>query len=44
MEAVSGLDYQKLIIFLESKLFKGVTITSLSKEEVKELLSFTKND
>ena len=43
MEAVNGLDYQKLINFLESKLCNGV-MTGLSKEEMRELLSFVRSD
>ena len=43
MEAVNGLDYQKLLNFLELKLCNGV-MTGLSKEEMKELLSFAKSD
>ena len=43
MEAVNGLDYQKLVNFLGSKLCNGV-MTGLSKEEMKELLSFARSD
>ena len=42
MEAVQGLDYQKLINFLEQKLCNGV-MPGLSMEEVKQLLSFARN-
>ena len=42
MEAVQGLDYQKLINFLEQKLCNGV-MPGLSKEEVKQLHSFARS-
>ena len=43
MEAVNGLDYHKLLKFLEFKLCNGV-MAGLSKEEMKELLSFAQSD
>ena len=43
LEAVEGLDYPKLIKFLESKMCKGA-MTGLTKQQVKDLLSFAQSD
>ena len=43
MEAVGGLDYRKLIQFLQSKISHGV-VPGITKQQMKELLSFAQSD
>ena len=43
MEAVQGVDYLKLIEFLESKTSKGM-MPGLTKQQVKDLLCFAQSD
>ena len=43
MEAVQGVDYLKLIEFLESKMSKGM-MPGLTKQQVKDLLCFAQSD
>ena len=44
MEAVDGLNYSKLIEFIESNTSKGAAPINLTKSQVKELLSFAQSD
>ena len=43
MEAIRGLDYRKLIQFLESKMSPGI-VPTITKQQMNELLSFAQSD